>query len=1269
MEVRQAINMKFYLNEKEIKVLNGATFSIKKDETLDNGKIELIFSDSKDPIKPMTDLKIVDDTETYNFVIMSDTVEIASKNPKWYKHTLEFVQNTKKLSKIQVRNTQFSQPAKNSLKCGCNATFLNTNITGVDYMMSFGGFVEYSYSMEISQRHKIKGAHFVINLMHFKHDSYNLYDHYYTKQDTCPELYIYFDVYKNGKYQYQKGAKYKNGDVDYVISLLGNGTYTIKNIKVSLLSDTTKYSENDLFIVNISLIADVYYYSLYDVLNTLRKQIALEEGMYEFINNPTITYSSEDAGYKVVFKNSNPYDCYIYYKTWDKNEDEPTSYTQEELNSYSTFTYGKVFIQTRLKVKAYLVKKDDANLSSDIVESYKFIPPINYEYKLYTSDYGKDKEDKYKLVKEDEIQCDVDFTSAIQFWQYIEENSLYDISEYTFNADRSTYSDDKFTIYGYQTLELTVPSIYTSLEYNSSSSGYDVKVRFMNPNTKKCKIYWYAEGSVVKDRQYLPNELGVGESYEFTLATITTDSSGKIYAKCEFEELTSDYSSSNWIYSTGGLVQPYITCSQYGNEYTYQFTIKQLEEGGTLHYRYKLLKESWSDYQTTTNESTALILSNTTTTSKIAYIEAYTTKNDKTSETSTFEQKIAPGAIIKEPKISYIIINDYTETITITNQAIQDDAVIYYKVIKNNVDPIDYSVYNGSFQIKADAGSDDKYKIFAYVYSKSAEGSSNVSTYETTLYGTLELVSPTINVRSEYVASSGGYNVYVSFINNNKIATDVYWYSTGTFAKSSQTISSLGAGETSEETLLGLATSQDDNGVIYANTKINDYRSDTISEEWAYAGPKYYTLTVNYVGVGLSETTTERVLSGTIIIPSDYIKSYSGYKYSSITPTTRFTMLSDNTITINYLVGETLDSPTFSEVSQDKDDLVFRVSNSNNDVVTLYYVINPSDVPTSASDIINATDHYLITSISANGSATETLPWASDSSLTIYGVFGSTSHSTTYDDSDVSSRTFFRRILTAPTITMQSSTLTSFTIKVYNPNATSVNASDLEGTIKSISRFSSTTFTYSWEGSSQTVNITLSKSNYTSASASETFTRPIELSAPTYTEVTNTTDRLTFTVTNPSSNDATFSYNSTVIAAGKSMTINHSWKSSESSWSISGYFYNGYDIKSDTSSATFTKPSIPTIQLVAPTISYTQTTIAGVAKYAVTITNLNSVDVTMNISGATTSTQTVSTSYTFYIDYYSLTDRTVSAYCSKDDTSTAKYISSSTTTITIPANS
>ena len=267
--------MTFFLNNSKINVLNGATFSIKKDETLDSGKIELIFSEDKTPIKPMTDLRIEDNGETYNFVVLSDVVSVASKKPITYKHTIEYAQNTKKLSKIQVRNTQFSQPAKNSLKCGINKVFDNEDNGG--YMYDFNNIDGngYTYSMQISNRHQVKNSYFK-------------FDFYYAKclvegttnqntlQETCPTLNVSFDVYKDGELLFTRSGSFNNGDISYYYANLTDGTYTIKNLKIKRLINTT-YSDFDLFIVNVSLVADVYYYSLYDVLDTLRKQIALKE--------------------------------------------------------------------------------------------------------------------------------------------------------------------------------------------------------------------------------------------------------------------------------------------------------------------------------------------------------------------------------------------------------------------------------------------------------------------------------------------------------------------------------------------------------------------------------------------------------------------------------------------------------------------------------------------------------------------------------------------------------------------------------------------------------------------------------------------------------------------------------------------------------------------------------------------------------------------------------------------------------------------------------
>lgn len=272
--------MEFYLNNLKVDVLNGASFSIKKDETLDSGKLELTFNTTKTPISAMTDLKIVDGNETYNFVVMSDVVEVASKNPIAYKHTIEFVQNTKKFSKIQVRNTQFSQPAKDSLKCGYNALYYYNSLSVYTMSkLSDMSYVDYSYSysMEISEKHKVKNAYARVNTKFIKYISETVLssEYNFTKQDECPALTISFDIYCDDTLFQSVSKSFNDGDIIYLNSLT-SGVYTIKNVVVSK-EGLSSYVNLDMFLINITICADVYYYSLYDVLNILKNQIALED--------------------------------------------------------------------------------------------------------------------------------------------------------------------------------------------------------------------------------------------------------------------------------------------------------------------------------------------------------------------------------------------------------------------------------------------------------------------------------------------------------------------------------------------------------------------------------------------------------------------------------------------------------------------------------------------------------------------------------------------------------------------------------------------------------------------------------------------------------------------------------------------------------------------------------------------------------------------------------------------------------------------------------
>ncbi len=827
--------MTFYLNNSKIDVLNGATFSIKKDETLDSGKIELIFSDLKDTIKPMTDLRIEDSGETYNFVVISDVVSVASKKPTAYKHTIEFVQNTKKLSKIQVRNTQFSQPAKNSLKCGNNAIFINTGDT---YMELAGKNVgkTYEYSMEVSSRHKVRSSYFKINTYYCKCTNNNPQssDVYYNNklQDTCPQLFISFDVYKDNVLLYTRSGNFNNGEISYSGINLENGVYTIKNVKVMRKTDST-YTNFDLFIVNISLVADVYYYTLYDVLDTLRKQIALQEIdmatisapmlylesvydatsknykiyaritntnnqkviatyyssgainlshteinidqydsekvyigstksgtviVYAYLENTARTQksstksesinfdanivspnlyfiesagSSGATGYKYQIYNPNAFAVNVYAKHWQYNENnKPIEYTKVATLDTKGSYDSAVFQQTKLYVECYFTKVEEETIESSKTNGYKFIPPITYDYNLYLTDTGKDG--TYILKDSQQFQSSEDYSTTSQCWRYIENNDLYDISDFALNTSKSDYDGKHFNLYGYKTITILPPDIEIRYSYNVSSSGYDIYVQFTNNNGVSCNVYYYAEGSITKVHTLVGN-LTIGESKEILLGTVTTTSSGKITAYCSYETITSEKGEKSWSQS-GGTVAPLIEYEQYGNVYTYAFTIKDLNTPrADLYYRYKFL-EDWSNWIATANAQVQLTLSNPYTNAKTAYVEAYSSYEGIKS-TTTAESVSIDGMPILAPTINVSQYGSYSKQISITTNATQGGLTTYYKIWKNGVMPSTWTEYGGSFVLSASAGSTDSYTIYAKTTSSAAGGESDTVSVSFTIEG------------------------------------------------------------------------------------------------------------------------------------------------------------------------------------------------------------------------------------------------------------------------------------------------------------------------------------------------------------------------------------------------------------------------------------------------------------------------------------------------------------------------------------------------------
>ena len=780
--------IRYYLNGREINVLNGATFSIKKDETLDSGGFTLIFSDLKDPIKPMSQIRVEKNGETYEFLVMQDTVSVATKKPVSYQHEVQYIQNTRKFSKIQVRNTQFSQPAQNELVSAFYCSYINQgeslymppfNYYGRDATGEYWDKAGVVQPFELSARHKVKNAYFQFSLRYFLNT--NALNE--VEQEISPDVEISFDLFNDDSKVKSFSATINNGTNLFCDTSFSRGTYTIKNVRVKR---KPSYGTHDVFVVAIKLICEVYYYTLYDILDILRKQIAMEEsvapstklnapyltlnatynveedkyniyGVFTNPNNldlnlrykvsngtdwiseeigafesktllltslangvitchcyltdltgtvntllttrsinvsnviiaPQLVFEQSGNGYKWQGKNLNDFECYLYYKAWETPDAETEEWIKVEtpLNKDEYFT-SDLFTMTKLHVKCQLRKKTDEGLQSEEVEGYKFIPPVSYEYDIYTSEYlGINGE--YNLKYTNQFQSDMDFTSAYQMFRYLSDQQSSDyisgLENYDFNDLISTYNGVNAKLYAYKEIQLVSPKVVMSTE-QVASGAYSVYATFTNFNVVPCKIAYTAKGSVQIPLTTTDEISANNGTKKVLIGSFTTTSSGVVEAYCVYESLTSATSSDSWVQG-GKVIAPNIVGEQYGNAYTYRFTITDLNTpSGTLFYRYRLGDNAYTSWEATTTSPRYITLSNDKTTSQTAKIQAYAQVDSEHSEQSIYEQVIE-GKPITPPSIDYNEIPNYSMEVIITNLSgdTTTNAKTYYRITRQGM--------------------------------------------------------------------------------------------------------------------------------------------------------------------------------------------------------------------------------------------------------------------------------------------------------------------------------------------------------------------------------------------------------------------------------------------------------------------------------------------------------------------------------------------------------------------------------------------------------
>ena len=342
--------MKVLINGIEVKVQNGFNIKSTLDETLDSGVLEMSICNLSHSIAPDTSLVVVDDQSVkHNFLIAKDEVSLASKNPLSYKHTISYVQNTRILSKTQVRNTVFSQPATPLLKIKFARTLTN-NTTATTMSAS-----NYSYSEKkgLFEKQKVSLAFFTFDFAKWVIKDYTTTGpvqsgkNFNIEQSGITLSHISFDVLKNEvvlhSYAFDNVKETDKLYVDKSIFESGN-TYSIGNLVVNSFSTNSSDTDNDRYSVAVILNLETYFYSLYDILNILNEQIKKNEiDDTKLVLAPTIEikkeYVSSSSGYNVYFriKNNNAITSSVSYSATG-------SFTANGIISVGANAYSEYFL-------------------------------------------------------------------------------------------------------------------------------------------------------------------------------------------------------------------------------------------------------------------------------------------------------------------------------------------------------------------------------------------------------------------------------------------------------------------------------------------------------------------------------------------------------------------------------------------------------------------------------------------------------------------------------------------------------------------------------------------------------------------------------------------------------------------------------------------------------------------------------------------------------------------------------------------------------------
>lgn len=268
--------MEVYIGNERVYPHNGISINETLDETLDSGSFVLPFTYKKEVYKPCTPVRIItDNKEELNFIISSDIVELVKKGySTLYQHNITIVQNSRIMSKKLMRNSCFYQPKDKYLKVDYNSLYRNFKDDGeIKYpnLVLFQSFMPPKYKQE---KTKYKNGFLIFNCKQMEQGLGSTVS--IDNLPNLPKIDIVFDLGTNKKTKTIKdvknGVKYFLTDEELsFFSLAKDGTKIGFDITSNAIQKI--YEDKNIIIqVNFSLYLEQYYYTMYDILDLIKKR-------------------------------------------------------------------------------------------------------------------------------------------------------------------------------------------------------------------------------------------------------------------------------------------------------------------------------------------------------------------------------------------------------------------------------------------------------------------------------------------------------------------------------------------------------------------------------------------------------------------------------------------------------------------------------------------------------------------------------------------------------------------------------------------------------------------------------------------------------------------------------------------------------------------------------------------------------------------------------------------------------------------------------------